>query len=56
MMTQLTWATDRLVQGLKAGAFQSGTGFARLISHVRSLTGLGLSLDESVLERSSVRD
>ena len=47
-MTQLTWATDRLVQGLKAGAFQSATGFARLISHIRSLTGLELSLDVSL--------
>ena len=55
-MGQLAWAVDRLVQGRKAGAFQSATGFARLISHVRSLTGLELSLDKSVLELSRVRN
>jgi aminoglycoside phosphotransferase (APT) family kinase protein len=44
-MSQLTWAADRLLQGRKAGAFQSATGFARLISHIGSLTGLELRLD-----------
>ena len=44
-VSQLTWAADRLAQGHKAGAFQCATGFANLISHIRSLADLELSLD-----------
>jgi aminoglycoside phosphotransferase (APT) family kinase protein len=44
-VSQLTWAADRLTRGHKAGAFQSATGFARLISHIGSLTALKLELD-----------
>jgi len=44
-VSQLTRAADRLARGHKAGAFQSATGFARLISHIGSLTDLELGLE-----------
>ncbi|MFZ0888642.1 MAG: phosphotransferase [Candidatus Binataceae bacterium] len=43
-MSQLTWAGDAIVHGYKGGAFQSASGIALLVSHIRALTRIELRL------------
>jgi aminoglycoside phosphotransferase (APT) family kinase protein len=52
-MDQLTWACEGLVHGYQSRAFWSASGIARLVSHIRSLTGIKLAAN--VIPRVEIR-